>query len=108
MCGFTCFSFPKEAFEALLKIDDFMSKQLISATISFCRSAGHVICGSNAKANTRVTVRAKGPTQQLTCCVSCVRPRNGQVTIVSDNPLVCLIGRSGLADQEEAWQAAAC
>ena len=29
-------------------------------TTSFCRPAGHVICGSNAKANTRVTFRAKG------------------------------------------------
>ena len=29
MCGFICFSFPKEAFETLLKIDGFTSKQLI-------------------------------------------------------------------------------
>ena len=39
----------------------------ILSTISFCRPAGHVICGSKAKAkyeNTRVTFRAKGPIQQ--------------------------------------------
>ena len=35
------------------------------STISFCRPAGHVICGSKAKdENTRVTFRAKGPIQQ--------------------------------------------
>ena len=49
-----------------------------AATTSFCRPAGHVICGSNAKANTRVTFRAEGPIQQLTC-VSRVRPPNGQL-----------------------------
>ena len=63
-------------------------------TTSFCRPAGHVICGSNAKANTRVTVRAKGAIQQLTC-VWRVRPPNGQLTIVSDNPLGCSIEQSG-------------
>ena len=58
-----------------------------TATTSFCRPAGHVICGSDTKANTRVTVGAKGPIQQLACCVWCFRPPNGQRQLYQMIPL---------------------